>query len=95
MALLLVLFLRFERRMRGAPWRHNPLLVFGQTALFFYVLHFLVLGGSALAITGGMMQRGLLETYLAAGATLVVLYPVCLGFRALKQRYPTSVLQYI
>ncbi len=95
MALLLVLFLRFERRMRGAPWRQNPLLVFGQTALFFYVLHFLVLGGSALAITGGMMQRGLLETYLAAGATLVVLYPVCLGFRALKQRYPTSVLQYI
>lgn len=95
MALLLVVFLRFERRMRGTPWRRNPLLVFGQTALFFYVLHFLVLGGSALVITGGMMQRGLLETYLAAGATLVLLYPVCLGFRALKRRYPTSILQYI
>lgn len=95
MALALVLFLRFERRMHGAPWRRNPLLVFGQTALFFYVLHFIVLGGSALAITGGMMQRGLVEAYLAAGATLVVLYPVCLGFRALKQRHPDSILQYI
>ena len=95
MALALVLFLRYERRMRGTPWRRNPLLVFGQTALFFYILHFLVLGGSALLITGGMMQRGLAETYLAAGATLVLLYPVCLGFRALKRRYPTSILQYI
>ena len=95
MALALVLFLRYERRMRGTPWRRNPLLVLGQTALFFYILHFLVLGGSALLITGGMMQRGLAETYLAAGATLVLLYPVCLGFRALKRRYPTSILQYI
>ncbi len=95
MALALVLFLRYERRMRGTPWRRNPLLVFGQTALFFYILHFFVLGGSALLITGGMMQRGLAETYLAAGATLVFLYPVCLGFRALNRRYPTSIFQYI
>ena len=95
MALALVLFLRYERRMRGTPWLRNPLLVFGQTALFFYMLHFILLGGSALWITGGMMQRGLFETYLAAGATLFVLYPVCLGFRALKRRYPTSILQYI
>jgi uncharacterized membrane protein len=95
MALFLVVFLGSERRMRGAPWRWNPLLVFGQTALFFYILHFIVLGGSALAITGGMMQRGLPETYLAAAATLVVLYPVCVGFRALKQRHPNSILQYI
>ena len=67
MALFLVVFLSYERRMRGAPWRWNPLLVFGQTALFFYILHFIVLGGSALAITGGMMQRGLPETYAGGG----------------------------
>ncbi len=95
MALLLVYFLRRERRLAGPPWRWNPLLVFGQTALFFYILHFIVLGGSALAITGGMMQRGLPEAYAAAGATLVLLYPVCLGFRRLKQRHPNSILQYI
>jgi uncharacterized membrane protein len=95
MALFLVYFLRRERRMDGPPWRWNPLLVFGQTALFFYILHFIVLGGSALAITGGMMQRGLPEAFAAAGATLVLLYPVCLGFRWLKQRHPNSILQYI
>lgn len=95
MALCLVAFLRYERRMRGVVRSGNPLLVFGQTALFFYFLHFLVLGGSAMAITGGMMQRGLPETWLAAAGTLVVLYPVCLGFRALKRRHPNSILQYV
>lgn len=95
MALLLVYFLRRERRLAAPPWRASPLLVFGQTALFFYVLHFLVLGGSALALTGGLMQRGLPEAFAAAGATLVVLYPVCLAFRRLKQRHPNSILQYV
>ncbi len=91
MALLLVVFMRFERRMRSAPNRWNPLLVFGQTALFFYILHFVLLGGSAVAITGGMMLRGLPETYTAAGAVLVLLYPICLGFRALEAPLPEEL----
>lgn len=95
MALFLVVFLRHERRMQGAPRDRNPLLVLGQTALFFYFLHFLVLGGSATAITGGIGERGLVAAWLAAAATLVVLYPVCLGFRALKRRHPNSILQYV
>ncbi len=95
MALFLVYFLRRERTQGRPPWRWNPLLVFGQTALFFYIVHFIVLGGSALALTGGMMQRGLPEAFAAAGATLVLLYPVCLGYRALKRRHPNSILQYL
>ncbi|MFK7895702.1 MAG: DUF1624 domain-containing protein [Myxococcota bacterium] len=95
MALILVVFMRFERRMTGPARAGNPLLVFGQTAFFFYILHFILLGGSAMAITGGMMLRGLQETYIAAAVTLVVLYPICLGFRALKKKHPRSLLQYI
>jgi uncharacterized membrane protein len=95
MALILFFFMRIEGRLAGPANRWNPLLVFGQTALFFYMLHFILLGGSAVAITGGMMLRGLNETYLAAGAVLVVLYPACIGFRALKRKYPKSLLQYI
>ena len=95
MSLFLVGFLAVERKMSGVPSRWNPLTVFGQTALFFYVLHFILLGGSAIAITGGMMQRGLEETWIAAAITLLVLYPVCIGFRALKRRYPKSFLQFI
>jgi len=95
MALILVAFMRYERRMQGPARSGNPLLVFGQTAFFFYILHFILLGGSAMAITGGMGLRGLQETYIAAAVTLVVLYPICIGFRALKKKYPRSVLQFI
>jgi uncharacterized membrane protein len=95
MALCLVAFMRFERRSGKPPRRGNPLLVFGQTALFFYVLHFILLGGAAVAVTGGIMQRGLRETYIATIVVLVVLYPVCIGFRRLKQKHPKSFLQYI
>jgi uncharacterized membrane protein len=94
MALCLVFFLRHERRMAGPPRDRGPLLVFGQTALFFYMLHFILLGGSALALGGGMQQGGLRETWIAAVVVLIVLYPLCLGFRALKRRHPSSVLQY-
>jgi uncharacterized membrane protein len=95
MALLLVAFMRFERRLTKPVRPGNPLLVFGQTALFFYVLHFLILGGSAIALTGGIMLRGLTETYVAAAVTLALLYPICIGFRSLKRKHPKSFLQYI
>lgn len=95
MALLLVIFLRYERRMEGPPRANNPLFVFGQTPLFFYMAHFVLLGGAAVAITGGIGQRGMTETYLAAGAVLVLLYPACIGYRSLRKKYPTSVLQYL
>jgi uncharacterized membrane protein len=95
MALFLVVFLRHERVMQGPPRDRNPLLVFGQTALFFYMLHFILLGASAISLGGGMQQAGLRETWIAAALVLVVLYPVCIAFRALKRRYPNSVLQFI
>ena len=84
-----------ERRLRGAPWRWNPLLLFGQSAFFFYLVHFLVLGGSAIALTGGIQRRGLPETYLAALGTLVALYPLCAAWRAFKRSHPRSFAQYI
>ena len=95
MALGLVVCLRTERRLSKPPNPKNPLLLYGQTALFFYMLHFVLLGGAAMAITGGMMLRGLSETWLAAAGVLVVLYPACVWFRDLKRRHPTSFLQYI
>ena len=95
MALILLGFSIVERRLPRPPWRWNPLLVFGQTALFFYVLHFVVLGAAAIGITGGMRQRGLPETYLAAGAVLVVLYPACCGYRAYKRAHPRNWAQYL
>ncbi len=70
---------------------NGPILVYGQTALFFYILHFLMLGGSRAFVPRG----GLEMAYLGALTVLVILYPLCLGFRALKRKHPTSLLRFI
>ena len=61
MAFLLFLFMRLERTMKQAPRSGNPLLVFGQTALFFYMLHFIVLAAGLTVFGAGSMTHGLAE----------------------------------
>jgi uncharacterized membrane protein len=79
---------------RVAVRRDGPLLVFGQTALFFYLLHFPLLGAAAMAL-GRFGTGDLVDVYLAAAGVLAVLYPVCRWYRGVKQRRPTSWLRYI
>ncbi|MEM9532858.1 MAG: heparan-alpha-glucosaminide N-acetyltransferase domain-containing protein [Pseudomonadota bacterium] len=74
--------------------RTNPLLVFGQTSLFFYVVHILMLELGARA-TGMHLNSTLAVTATVAVLILPVLYPLCIWFRKTKQRYPTSPLKYI
>jgi uncharacterized membrane protein len=95
MALFLAAFMKLERRSKGPAWDRNPLLVLGQTALFFYVLHFVLLGASAQMIAGGMRMHGLPETYLVAGIVVVGLLPFCIAFRAYKRAHPRGFAQYI
>jgi uncharacterized membrane protein len=71
--------------------RYDPILVFGQTALFFYLAHFVVLG----MLTLFMERAGLGQTYLAALIALIILYPICCAYRALKWRYPDSLLRFV
>jgi len=94
MALCLAGLSLVERHQSQPPWRWNPLLVLGQTALFFYMLHFLVLGAAATLLTGGFMQRGLGEAYAAAAAVVALLYPVCCLYRGYKRAHPNSIVQY-
>jgi len=89
MALCLAGLMRLEPKVKVRDL--SPILVFGQTALFFYLLHFIILGGSA----GFFEKAGLGLTYLAAAAVLIVLYPVCIGYRALKRKYPKSLLRFV
>ena len=94
MALLLAALLAFQARLSGPPRARNPFLVFGKTALFFYLLHFLVLGVGATAL--GLAGRGGLEhTYLAAAAAVAVLYPACLWYGRYKAAHPGGFTQYI
>ena len=71
--------------------QYGPILVFGQTALFFYLAHFAVLA----MLTPFLERAGLEQAYLAAAITLVMLYPVCCAYRALKWRYSDSILRFI
>jgi membrane-bound acyltransferase YfiQ involved in biofilm formation len=85
----LLLALAFSARL---SW--PPLVLLGQTALFYYLLHAHLLDVASLAL--GMHKRaGLLATYLAAVAVTVLLLPVCRWYRGYKQAHPDGWPQYI
>jgi uncharacterized membrane protein len=89
--ILAVLFVWYRNR-KASP--ANPLQVFGRTPLFFYVIHVHLLAAAAWLLN--MHQTGgLRETYVATGAALMVLYPLCRWYDRLKQSYPQSLLRYL
>ena len=68
-------------------------LVLGQTAMFFYLVHRLVLEIPATYF--GLRGAGnLATTYLVSGAVLLVLYPACRWYRTMKTAHPNSFLKY-
>lgn len=89
MAITLALLMWLEPKIHVR--RNGPVLVYGQTALFFYLAHFCVLAGLTVALNRG----GLEQAYLAALLALILLYPVCRSYRSLKWRYPQSVLRFM
>jgi uncharacterized membrane protein len=73
---------------------NGPFLVFGQTAMFFDLVHRIVLEVPATYF--GLRGVGnLTTTYVVAAVMLVLLYPACLWYRALKSRHPKSFLKYL
>ena len=85
----LLLALAFAARLRW--W---PLVLLGQTALFYYLLHVHLLDLAALAL-GLYDKAGLLATYLATLGAVVVLLPLCRWYRGYKRAHPTGWPQYI
>jgi uncharacterized membrane protein len=85
MALVLAsLFLaRARPRTESRPSR-DPLVVFGETPLFFYVLHIPLLGLSRRALGDAAAAAGLGTVFVATVVVLTVLYPACIGYRRLK-----------
>jgi uncharacterized membrane protein len=74
--------------------RHNGvLLVFGQTAFFFYVVHRFVFDVSAHWF--GLQGFGdLTTTMIVSLAMLMALYPCCRWYRSYKRAHPDSVLRF-
>jgi uncharacterized membrane protein len=94
MALLLAGFLALEKRLSGPPRARNPFLVLGRAALFFYLVHFFLLGAAGVAL-GLAGHGGLAHTYAAAAAVVVALYPACLWYGRYKAAHPGGITQYI
>lgn len=89
MAVILAALMRLESVVRIR--KNGPVLVFGQTALFFYLAHFGVLGLLSL-----VFERGELEmAYWMALLALLILYPVCRIYRSVKWRHPQSLLRFM
>lgn len=88
LALLRTLELRIGVRENGV------LYVFGQTAMFFYLVHRLAF--EILATYFGMRGiDGLAATYGASAIALVLLYPACRWYSSVKAAHPRSILKYI
>ena len=74
------------------PWR--PLVVLGQTALFFYFFHVHLLKLAAGAL-GLYKSTGLGVTAIAWLVLIAALYPLCRWYLAVKRRHPDSVLRFV
>lgn len=75
--------------------QNGVLLVFGQTSMIFYLVHRIILTGSA--TYGGLRDFSDLQTsYIIAAIMLVLLYPFCLWYRDFKARHRDSIwLKYL
>ena len=94
MALCLAALFLLARRLPAAARRLHPLLVLGQTALLFYLLHVHALTLAAWAL-GASHRGGLVATYAAAAGTVVLLYPLCARYRRYKLAHPDGWARYV
>lgn len=67
---------------------NSPLLVFGQTPLFFYLVHFYAL--LAIGLAAFKEAASLEMAYVVWALILVALYPVCRAYRTFKMSKPAE-----
>jgi len=94
MGIVLALLFGVQGEARGPIRLWNPILVFGQTAFFFYVLHIVILEMTARALNLHE-KMGLGTAYIATIAVLILLYPCCLWYRRYKAAHPGGWARYI
>ena len=98
MGVLLALLFRVQLFRGERASSRNPFLVFGQCALFYYLIHIHLIGAVGALVFGSSFESrpfGLWGAWLGALGALAVLYPACLWFRSLKSAHPRSVLRYL
>jgi uncharacterized membrane protein len=92
LCLMLAGMIALEKKIGVRP--NGVLLVFGQTAMFFYLVHRIVLEG--LAQWCGLRGFGSIGiTYLISVIFLVLLYPLCRWYRQYKKEHPGGWTSFI
>lgn len=91
MCLGLAALIKLEPRVKARP--NGVLLVYGQTAMIFYLVHRVVFEASA-TWCGLRGVGGLGATFVASALMLVMLYPICRWYRAHKRAHPGSLLRF-
>jgi uncharacterized membrane protein len=92
LCLILAGMIALEKKIGVRP--NGVLLVFGQTAMFFYLVHRIVLEGLA-QWCGLRGFAGIGTTYVITVVFLILLYPLCRWYRQFKKDHPggwTSVI---
>lgn len=89
----LVLLYVFSRAAHWLAEWGQPLVVLGQAALYFFIVHWFIYGAFGM---GFSTPGGLPQTYLVWALGLVALYPICSAYEAFKHSTPvTSVWRMI
>lgn len=94
-ALIYAALLAFPAMVETGPLR--VLTLIGQTSLFFYVMHIVVyhlLAQAFFAIDAPALP-GIVYGYALWALGMLALVPLCGRYRALRKRYPESVLRYL
>lgn len=93
MSVIMAMMIGLERIIGDRP--NGVLLVFGQTAMMFYLVHRLILEGTA--TYGGLRHfSDLNTTFLISAVMLILLYPFCLWYRGFKASHAHSIwLRYL
>ena len=92
MALGLSAMLSLEPAIGVRP--NGPMLVLGQTAMFYYLVHRVVF--DATAFYGDLAGFGTIwATYTIGIVALLALYPLCRWYRGFKAAHPRSFLKYL
>jgi uncharacterized membrane protein len=103
MAVILSGFVWLEHSGRLRALARGPLLVFGRTALFFYLLHVPIIQALAWGtwlVTGADPERhppafGVGASYIVAAVVLIILYPLCIAYDHYKRAHPHGWTRYL
>jgi len=94
-ALIFAALIAFPTLIDAGPLRLLTLI--GQTSLFFYVMHIVIYHvlAQCFFLFDPPELPGIMYGYAVWALGMAALIPLCARYRALRKRYPESVLRYL